>query len=740
MDELDAIRITFFQECDELLADLESGLLAQQRGAGDAETVNAVFRAVHSIKGGAGVFGFDGLVRFAHLFEAVLEGLRSEKLEPTPDLVSLLLGAHDELIDHVTAARTGRVQDLRRLSGVSVRLAEIVDRLKVAALDASPEAATAPERDDFDFDFTPLAASLEPLPAPPLTAPAPPAPLGWTIAFRPLAELYRKANEPAVLLRELARLGEARAVLDLSDLPSLQALDPEDGYLAWTIDVAGDIEKAQVAEVFEFVEGDCDLVISPMGQAAPAAAAPEPQFASEPQAELPIAPPPVKIAPPPLLTLVEPEPAPPPHVEPEPPRAVQSESAQPESPPAEAPVQTPPPQSVIRVDPERVDRLVDLVGELVISQVMLAQKVQEAGLPPSSGLVAGLEELEQLTREIQDGVMAIRAQQVRAVFQRMPRLVREVAALTGKQARLVTDGEATEVDRTVIERLAEPLTHMIRNAIDHGLETPEERAALGKSPEGVIRLSAQHRGARIVIEVSDDGRGIDRRRVLSTAVARGLVAADAQLDDEAIDNLIFLPGFSTASAVSDISGRGVGMDVVRRSVQALGGRIAIASVPGRGATITLSLPLTLAVLDGMQVEVCGQTLVAPLAAIVESVRPRPEDVRRIGSGAVLAVRDSFIPLVDVGVVLGFRDRPINPADGIVLLVETDDGGRVALVADEIHGQRQVVIKSLESNYGQVAGISAATIMGDGRIALIIDIDAVISMRNRPAPAPLLAAE
>jgi two-component system chemotaxis sensor kinase CheA len=345
--------------------------------------------------------------------------------------------------------------------------------------------------------------------------------------------------------------------------------------------------------------------------------------------------------------------------------------------------------------------------------------------------------------------MAIRAQQVKAVFQRMPRLMREVAGATSKQVRLVTEGETTEVDRTVIERLAEPLTHMIRNAVDHGIETPDERIAAGKSVEGVVTLSARHRSGRIVIEVADDGRGIDRRRVLQIAVSKGLVAADAHLSDEAIDDLIFLPGFSTASMVSDISGRGVGMDVVRRSVQALGGRIGIASSPGLGSTITLSLPLTLAVLDGMLVDVCGQTLVAPLSAIIESIQARPEDMRRIGSeGLVLAVRESYVPLIDIGVALGFRERPIDPAKGIVLLVETETGARVALVADDIQGQRQVVIKSLESNYGHVDGISAATIMGDGRVALIVDIDAIVGLRQRNRPAPpqppfnanLLAAE
>jgi two-component system chemotaxis sensor kinase CheA len=331
----------------------------------------------------------------------------------------------------------------------------------------------------------------------------------------------------------------------------------------------------------------------------------------------------------------------------------------------------------------------------------------------------------------------------------MPRLAREVASQIGKQVRLVMEGEGTEVDKTVIERLSEPITHMLRNAIDHGLESPADRVAAGKPAEGVVRLAALHRGGRIVIEVGDDGKGIDRPRVRQIATDKGLIAADAVLTDEEVDNLIFLPGFSTAATVSDISGRGVGMDVVRRSVQALGGRISIASRPGLGSTFTLSLPLTLAVLDGMVVDVAGHTLVVPLTAIVESLRPRIEEVRALGpQGAVLAVRDAYVPLVDVGCVLGFRSAAIEPSEGVVLLVEGEDRARIALVADAIQGQRQVVIKSLEANYKQVDGIAAATILGDGRVALIVDVDGLVAMRRRdpraaearPSEPQLQAAE
>jgi two-component system chemotaxis sensor kinase CheA len=331
--------------------------------------------------------------------------------------------------------------------------------------------------------------------------------------------------------------------------------------------------------------------------------------------------------------------------------------------------------------------------------------------------------------------MAIRAQPVKSVFQRMPRLAREVAAITGKQVRLITEGEGTEVDKTVVERLTDPLTHMIRNAIDHGLESPEKRIAAGKNPEGLVKLSAAHRSGRIVIEVADDGGGINRERVKAIAVERGLIAPEATLTDEETDNLIFMPGFSTASEVSDISGRGVGMDVVRRSILDLGGRISIASRPGLGSTFTMSLPLTLAVLDGMVVTVAEKTLVAPLTAIVETLQPRRTEVHSLGgSSRVISIRGSYVPLIDVGLALGYRDEPLEAEQGVALLIEGEGGRRAVLLVDAIQGQRQVVIKSLEANYRRVPGIAAATILGDGRVALILDIDALVQV-SRAAEAP-----
>jgi two-component system chemotaxis sensor kinase CheA len=767
MDELEAIKVTFFQECEELLADLEGGLLAMQEGAGDLETVNAVFRAVHSIKGGAGAFGLEPLVRFAHVFETLLDAVRSGTVPNTVELAAVLLRASDILADHVSAARGLGDVDMGASAAMAAELetwtdpnaapaahAPVVEEAAPVAAAPAPVVADddAMDDDDLGFVFVPQTITVEAQ-----AADAGPGNV-WTVSIRPKSDLYRKANETALLLRELNRLGPIKATLDDSALPALEDLDPEAAFVTWSVRLETEEDESAIREVFEFVDGDCDLEITrgeggvqdAMASLLAVAEAPAVVEAVEP-APAP-APEPIEIIAPqtslaPVAEVVEPvAPAPAPVVEAAKPAAAPAAPAA--ATPKATPVEVPGPgQSVIRVDPERIDRLIDLVGELVINQAMLAQRVGEYGIAPSSNLAMGLDELEQLTREIQDSVMAIRAQPVKSVFQRMPRLVREVANMTSKQARLVMEGENTEVDKTVIERLSDPITHMLRNAIDHGLESPEERKAAGKNPEGVVRLAALHRSGRIVIEVSDDGKGINRERVFGIAVKKGLISPDLTLTDEEIDNLIFLPGFSTAEKISDVSGRGVGMDVVKRSVQALGGRISIASRPGQGSTFTLSLPLTLAVLDGMVVDVAGETLVVPLAAIVESLRPKQEEVRPLGPvGSVLAVRDSFVPLIDVGQALGYRDHSPNPTDGVVLLVEGEDGSRAALVADAIHGQRQVVIKSLEQNYQQVEGVAAATILGDGRVALILDVDATIAMRRREGGAPrpteptLIAAE
>lgn len=726
--DMNEIKEIFFQECEEQLAELESGLLKMNDGDRDPETVNAVFRAVHSIKGGAGAFGLDDLVAFAHVFETTLDGVRSNRLEPHAELMKVMLRSADVLADLTNAARDGGSVDEARSSGLVKELEALANGETLAPSAAAPVPAPAPS-DDSGFQPIPFTFEGFGEEAPVDTSSS------YEVIFKPRRDLYGKGNDATLLLRDLSRVGEVSLNCNIDSIPTLDMLDAEDAYFSWRIVCKTDKGEESVRTVFEFAEWDCDLDVKMLEEVAESAA----------EDDRPMVPVPFDLS---ILddsdgeaeddsaTLVE--------------DAVEAaETAtkvastvaaaakqKKETPAAAAAAAAAAAQNqaaasaagqTIRVDLDRVDRLINLVGELVINQAMLSQSVIENDTNGTSSINMGLEELQQLTREIQDSVMAIRAQPVKPVFQRMSRIVREVADMVGKTIRLVTEGENTEVDKTVIDKLAEPLTHMIRNAVDHGIETPEKRTAAGKNPEGTVKLTAKHRSGRIVIELVDDGAGINRERVRQKAIDNDLIAADSNLSDEEIDNLIFMPGFSTADKISDISGRGVGMDVVKRSIQALGGRISISSRPGHGSTFTMSLPLTLAVLDGMVVTVAGQTLVVPLTAIVETLQPEKENIHSFGANQrLISIRNSFCPLVDVGRILNFRSSQANPVDGVALLVESEGGGQRALMVDAIQGQRQVVIKSLEANYTHVPGIAAATILGDGRVALILDVDAVVA--------------
>ncbi len=766
MDPMDAIRTTFFIECDELLAQLEEGLMAMEQGSADAETINSVFRAVHSVKGGGGAFGLDPLVRFSHVFETLLDQIRSSQVEPTEAVVATLLRAADMLADHVAAARDGGVADEARSEQIAAAImshtiggasaAEYQEQpAEIEGLDFKPQMISLdlpPAAPADDFDLSALLAGAAAAPEPSADGDAD-GEGDWIVNFAPHASLYAKANDSVLVIRELSGLGEATVTYNDEMLPTLDEMDPAGAYLSWTVRLPASVHEEDIREAFAFVDEDCDLEIVRDGAIEAAgpdiasllAAVSDTPAAAEPASsvDLPASAP----------ADIQPAPTPPPApvaAQPETARVVSLMDLAPPvetltqaAPSAAAPAASaavaagapvPPPPQTIRVDLDRVDRLINLVGELVINQAMLAQRVMESGAGKATDVNLAITDLELLTRNIQDSVMAIRAQPVKSVFQRMPRLVREVGEATQKRVRLITEGEGTEVDKTVVEKLSDPITHMIRNAIDHGLETPAEREAAGKPAEGTVRLTAAHRSGRIVIEVSDDGRGVDRARVKAKAVEKGLISPEAQLTDEEIDNLIFAPGFSTAATVSDISGRGVGMDVVKRSVQALGGRITIVSTPGQGSRFSLSLPLTLAVLDGMVVTVGDQTLVAPLTTIIESLKPRAGDVRPLGpNNFVLKIRDAFVPLVDTGAALGFGKSKFDPTEGVALLVESDVAGQVALMVDHIQGQRQVVIKSLETNYRPTDGVAAATILGDGRVALILDIDGLVTAHRKAPP-------
>lgn len=677
----DSLRVAFFEECEDLLARLGEGLghMADPEEPADIETVHGVFRAVHSIKGGAAAFGLTTLVEFAHVFETVLDLMRAGTLPITPLAMQTLLRASDVLSDLAAAARDGGADP--------AQMAPLLLELDLLAEQGPPT-----DLQEADFDFQPLAIQIfDPNEG---AAGSSPQTGVYEIDFTPLAGLYAHGHEPAAVLRALSRLGEVRLTADLDAVPPLAELNLSQPHLRWRMQLATDAPREDIDAVFEFIGDDADITVN----------------------QHPVhLPDPTTAAPPPIADVT------PPMARPQPENG--------------AGVAALPVSATIRVNLDRVDRLINQIGELVILEAVLAQAVSNAGLRDDSDLATSLAGIRQLAASIQESVLSIRAQPLKPVFQRMERITREACDATGKQVRLNMSGDTTEVDKTVIERLADPLTHMIRNSVDHGIESPAQRVALGKPPTGVITLSAAHRSGRVIIELSDDGGGIDRARVRAIAEAKGLVSPDASLTTTDIDNLLFLPGFSSKEEASALSGRGVGLDVVRREIQALGGRVTLVSVPGQGTTFTVALPLTLAVLDGMLISVGQETMVLPLSSIIETIRPSSAQIHLLGrTGRLIAHRGELVPIIDLAECFGFT--PIDDMErSVLIMVETDSGRHAALAANSIHDQRQVVIKSLEHNYGSVNGISAATILGDGRIALIVDPEEILRTTTTETPAP-----
>lgn len=691
MLELDQFRHVYFQECEDLLGSLEVQLMALQEGAEAEDVIQETFRAIHSIKGGAGALQFKRIGAFAHNFEALFDKIRSGETTLNPDLVTLSLHAFDMLADLIAAEQSGTEIE----TGIE-------DHISEALQEAIGDKQKSSREDRAEADMEASGAAK------------PGAPTLYQIAFRPPPDSMTRGNEPLYLIRALKTLGRLSVSADQDDLPPLEDIDPHASYLAWNFELETDAGPDAVSEIFEFVADDSSLSITALngsensddGRTAPADPAPDDRQSAEEE--------------------------------------VISESGSRAQGAAKSAANASPDMNEtnsryfgatsVRVDLDRVDRLVNMVGELVIAYSTVLQHVDDRLRVTHPQLVHELSQFIQHTQTLQDSVMAIRAQPVRSIFARMPRLVRDLSDQTGKRVRLKTKGEATEIDKTVIEKLSDPLVHMIRNAIDHGIETVEERQALGKPPEGTITLSAEQVGGRIIIRVRDDGRGIDRESMRQVAVDKNLIAPDAVLSDEEIENLVFLPGFSTARTVSDISGRGVGMDVVHQNIQKLGGRVSMRSEPGRGSTVTLALPLTLAVMDGMIVRSGDFVYVIPLANIIQSLSPRPEEIGTLpDTGDVLRFRDEYVKLVDLNDAFGAGSTAAND-NQLVIIVEAEAGGVVGIVVEEILGQEQVVIKSLEENFSHVRGIAGATIMGDGRVALILDVTAVGKLGNNRSKA------
>jgi two-component system chemotaxis sensor kinase CheA len=663
----------FFDESFERADAMEQALLRLDVQADNGEVIHDIFRAAHSIKGGAATFGFAAVAGFTHHLETLLDSVRSGQRGVDATLVELMLRAADHVRGLLVAARDGGACDelLGASLQASLQAALNVGPATVAAQAAGPAQATT----------------------------------GWTIRFVPRPDLFRSGNDPLRILRELAELGTLHSELEFADgIPGFGALDAESCYLGWNLRLETLASEIEVRELFAWVEDECELRIEPLAVAAAA---------------------------------VEPV-------------AVVSESATPPAPAhgedkvvpigVAAPARPQPQRSAaaalessIRVSTNKIDGLINLVGELVITQASLSQYAQ--GLDPlgHERLLSAVQQLEHTTRRLQESVMSTRMLPIDAVFSRFPRMVHDLATKLGKQVRLQTVGEGTELDKSVIERIGDPLTHLLRNAIDHGIESIDDRVAAGKPAQGTVTLRAAHQAGQIVIDIADDGRGLSRARILEKARSNGIAVADNASDAD-VWNLIFAPGFSTASEVTDVSGRGVGMDVVKRNILSLGGQVELSSTEGQGATVRIRLPLTLAIVDGMSVAVGEDTYIVPLSSVVECLQPTVSQIKRIGVDAMLvAVRSEYLPLLDLHTLFGLPGAGRDAHESILVIVEAE-GRKVALQLDELLGQQQVVIKSLEANYRRLPLFSGATILGDGRVALILDIVELVRGAGRAMAA------
>lgn len=645
---------TFFDEADELLADMEQHLLDLVPEAPDSEQLNAIFRAAHSIKGGAGTFGFTILQETTHLMENLLDEARRGEMQLNTDIINLFLETKDIMQEQLDAYKSSAEPD-------AASFEYICNALRQLALEAKGEAS------------------------------APAVPAAKLSVVDAVAEPDTAPDAPAGKLRVvLSRLKENEVNLleeELGNLATLSNVVKGKDSLAATLD--GGIGQDDIVAVLCFViEAD--------------------QIAFETEAAAVEAPAPAENTP----AVVAAAPAL---------KAVPKETAAPAR--GEKPAARSSESTSIRVAVEKVDQLINLVGELVITQSMLAQRSNELDPVTHGDLITSMGQLQRNARDLQESVMSIRMMPMEYVFSRFPRLVRDLAGKLNKQIELTLMGSSTELDKSLIERIIDPLTHLVRNSLDHGIELPENRVAAGKSPVGNLILSAEHQGGNICIEVTDDGAGLNRERILAKAISQGM-AVNENLTDEEVGMLIFAPGFSTAEQVTDVSGRGVGMDVVKRNIQEMGGHVEIQSKQGAGTAIRILLPLTLAILDGMSVKVADEVFILPLNAVMESLQPREEDLHPLAGGErVLEVRGEYLPLVELWKVFEVDGAKTEATQGIVVILQSA-GRRYALLVDQLIGQHQVVVKNLESNYRKVPGISAATILGDGSVALIVDVSAL----------------
>ncbi len=687
----------FFEECFEGLEAMELGLLNLDTGDIDSEVINTIFRGAHSIKGGSCTFGFNEVADFTHIMETLLDEMRDGRRKVTQLVIDVLLGSVDCLRTMLTSNQAGQDVD-----GATVEKYRAALEIELNGSVKEP-AATASVKIQIVNESSAMAtvadegALIE---------------KGWKIAFCPYLDLLKTGNDPVRMFRELAELGQYSVSVGTQDIPAFDELDPDECNLSWTLEVVGDIAVEEVKEIFSWVEGDCELDIQPFTKTTAQPAPVEKITAAElPAQDL------QQLKAEQVETTI--------YLNTEPPRP---EVRQSDNDQLKTSVKA---SSSIRVDTNKIDTLINMVGEVVITQSMLSLIGENFAIDQLPQLKRGLAQLERHIRDMQQSVMNIRMVPISFVFSRFPRLVHDISSKLGKKIELKLVGENTEVDKAVVELISDPLVHLIRNSLDHGIEIPADRIAAGKSETGTIELNAYHRGGHIVIEISDDGRGLDRNKLILKAIQNGLIDESSILTDKQAFELIFMPGFSTAESVTDISGRGVGMDVVRRNIQALGGNVEIISNLGKGTTISIHLPLTLAIIDGQSVAVGDEIYIVPLVSIKESVNITENMLNKIADkGETFRLRDQYIPIIRMHDIFNVQpNNKSNTGEGVIVVVERQ-GILCGLFVDELLGPQQVVVKSLETNYRRVQGVSGATILGDGSVALILDIPGLVRFSNR----------
>jgi two-component system chemotaxis sensor kinase CheA len=669
--DMSRFRAAFYVEAGEHLQLMEAALLQLESSPRDVELLNTIFRAAHSIKGASTTFGVDEVGRFTHVLENLLERLRDGALEANAPLVELLLSSVDVIDGLIANAKDG--------APLPGNLEQVFSELH-------------------RVNGTPVADSL-PMPT---HGPVTESKAGglFRVHLKPSPEFFRFGQEPLLLIRELSELGTIqKTAIDTKNLPSLSEIHPEECYLSWEIDIATDCAPQSLEDVFMFLDEGSSYRIEAIAASPASAPTMQPTPSAEHTTENGNS-----------------------HGQ----RTTNEKESEPDVSKNASPIRstaatTPTTKAVenetVRVDRQRLDELINQIGELVIGASMVEQEL--LSIPGGHGLES-MAALGKIVRDLQEMSLGLRMVPIAATFQKMNRVIRDVAKKVGKQIQFITEGDDTELDKTVVDQISDPLVHMVRNAADHGIETPEQRVECGKSAEGVVKLRAYQQGGNVYLELKDDGRGLDRKRILEKAIERGILPADSTPSDAEICNLIFQPGFSTAKEVTDVSGRGVGMDVVRRNVEALQGSVSIKSIEGQGSTITVRLPLTLAILDGLLVRLSDEVFVIPLLSVIESICIPTDEIHKIvGVGDVITLRGEVVPLLKLHRLLNIQSRASSDGQRLLVIVE-DQGRRMALCVDELLGQQQVVIKNLETNFRKVPGVAGATILGDGRVALILD--------------------